>query len=96
MKMTLVKKSGGLGHLSARDVPEDKALWLCRTALSKAPLDSLLGERQGRPARHGLRQVGRDRGIVRPGRKRGRVDALPLGHSEVPPMGFRVFLRSAY
>jgi hypothetical protein len=36
MKTTLVKKSGGLGRLSARDVPEDKALWLCRTALSKA------------------------------------------------------------
>jgi hypothetical protein len=36
MKMTLVKKSGGLGRLSARDVHEDKALRLCRTTLSKA------------------------------------------------------------
>jgi hypothetical protein len=36
MKMTLVKKSGGLGRLSARDVPEDKALWFCRAALNKS------------------------------------------------------------
>jgi hypothetical protein len=36
MKMTLVKKSGGFGRLSARDVPEDKALWFCRTAVSKS------------------------------------------------------------
>ncbi|MDR0377370.1 MAG: hypothetical protein LBH70_06200 [Spirochaetaceae bacterium] len=35
MKTTLVKKSGGIGRLSARDIPEDKVLWLCRTALSK-------------------------------------------------------------
>jgi hypothetical protein len=31
MKMTLVKKSGGFGRLSARDVPEEKAVWFCRT-----------------------------------------------------------------
>jgi hypothetical protein len=36
MKMTLVKKSGGLGRLSARDVPEDKALRFCRAALNKS------------------------------------------------------------
>jgi hypothetical protein len=36
MKMTLVKKSGDVGRLSARDVPEDKALWFCRTALNKS------------------------------------------------------------
>jgi hypothetical protein len=36
MKMTLVKKSGGFGRLSARDVPEDKALRFCRTALGKS------------------------------------------------------------
>jgi hypothetical protein len=36
MKMTLVKKNGGLGRLSARDVPEDKALWFCRAALNKS------------------------------------------------------------
>jgi hypothetical protein len=34
MKTTLVKKSGGSGRLSARDVPEDKALWFCRAAVS--------------------------------------------------------------
>jgi hypothetical protein len=36
MKMTLVKKSGGLRRLSARDVSADKAIWLCRAALSKS------------------------------------------------------------
>jgi hypothetical protein len=30
------KKSGGSRRLSARDVPEDKALWFCRAAVSKS------------------------------------------------------------
>jgi hypothetical protein len=36
MKMTLVKKSGGLGRLSARDVSEEETLWFCQTATSKS------------------------------------------------------------
>jgi hypothetical protein len=36
MKMTLGKKSGSLGCLSVRDVSEEKAVWFCRTALSRS------------------------------------------------------------
>jgi hypothetical protein len=35
MKITLVKKSGGIGRLSARDVSEEEAVWFCRTAVNK-------------------------------------------------------------
>jgi hypothetical protein len=34
--MTLVKKSGGLGRLSARGVSAEETLWFCQTAMSKS------------------------------------------------------------
>jgi hypothetical protein len=40
--------------------------------------------------------MGRDRGLVRPGRKRGRVDALPLAAFLSAATGFRVFRQPAY
>jgi hypothetical protein len=78
MKMTLVKKSGGLGRLSARGVSAEETLWFCQTAASKSLWMWLLDERQERQARHGLRRAGRDRRPVRPGRKRRPVDIIPL------------------
>jgi hypothetical protein len=36
MKTILVKKSGGVGRLSARDVSEENAVWFCRTAVSRS------------------------------------------------------------
>jgi hypothetical protein len=34
MKITLVKKSGGVGRLSARNVSEEEAVWFCHTAVN--------------------------------------------------------------
>ncbi|MDR2246900.1 MAG: hypothetical protein LBE17_09610, partial [Treponema sp.] len=36
MKTTMVKKSGGLGRLSARGVSAEETLWFCQTATSKS------------------------------------------------------------
>jgi hypothetical protein len=35
MKVTLTKKNDDAGRLSVRDVSEEKAVWFCRTAVSK-------------------------------------------------------------